>query len=350
MLRDPAIRSFCDVSETVSCEAVYQSAYGSVLGVPVAAGGAIWSGARAAAGRPGMGSPVTAHRAAATAGYVFVLSVLGLAAVLYFGYASFFVLQKLCPAVHAVYVARDRDLPRRRAARTSIVADLAARAAADGPAGGAHAARSRPRWRSSGWSGRCRSSRSSRAESVRRRRRPPRSAGAGGDAGRGADLREWHAWLDQAAARTGDAADGSVKVRADQVQRLSVPVVPPRPGSLYKDVIAKLEAEASRCVQVRDAWTIRSKPSAAPAASTGRRARRPSPCAWRASRNRGPGDGGVALRPPAATDARLDQGRAFARWRRSSDFDAQYPADRSKVREDAQFGSSLASPGTPTFF
>ena len=44
MLRVPDYSSFCDVSETVSCEAVYQSEYGTVYGVPVAAGGAIWSG------------------------------------------------------------------------------------------------------------------------------------------------------------------------------------------------------------------------------------------------------------------------------------------------------------------
>ena len=43
MLADPAYTSFCDVNETVSCEAVLTSQYGSVAGVPVAAGGAIWS-------------------------------------------------------------------------------------------------------------------------------------------------------------------------------------------------------------------------------------------------------------------------------------------------------------------
>ena len=43
ILTDPTYTSFCDVSETVSCEAVYQSEYGTIFGVPVAAGGAIWS-------------------------------------------------------------------------------------------------------------------------------------------------------------------------------------------------------------------------------------------------------------------------------------------------------------------
>ncbi len=103
LLRDPTYSSFCDVSETVSCEAVYQSAYGSFYGVPVAAGGAIWAGLvlLLAAGMGKPGSP----RFGSLAGYVFVLSTIGLAAVLYFGYASFFVLNRLCLLCLAVYVA-----------------------------------------------------------------------------------------------------------------------------------------------------------------------------------------------------------------------------------------------------
>ena len=43
LLADPTYTSFCDVSETVSCEAVMTSRFGYVFGIPVAAGGAIWS-------------------------------------------------------------------------------------------------------------------------------------------------------------------------------------------------------------------------------------------------------------------------------------------------------------------
>jgi uncharacterized membrane protein len=102
LLRDPAYTSFCDVSETVSCEAVYQSAYGSFYGVPVAAGGAIWAGLvfLLAAGMGNPGSP----RYSSIAGYIFVLATIGLAAVLYFGYASFFVLNRVCLLCLAVYV------------------------------------------------------------------------------------------------------------------------------------------------------------------------------------------------------------------------------------------------------
>src|SRR5918995_551492 len=43
LITDPSYSSFCDISETVSCQQVFQSSYGSVAGVPVAAGGAMWS-------------------------------------------------------------------------------------------------------------------------------------------------------------------------------------------------------------------------------------------------------------------------------------------------------------------
>ncbi len=102
LLRDPSYTSFCDVSETVSCEAVLTSSYGSVFGVPVAAGGAIWSLLVLLLALRGMDArkPDTA---AAVAGYIFVLATIGLAAVLYFGYASFFVIQKACPLCIAMY-------------------------------------------------------------------------------------------------------------------------------------------------------------------------------------------------------------------------------------------------------
>lgn len=104
LLRDPSYTSFCDVSETVSCEAVLTSSYGSMFGVPVAAGGAIWSllvlllALRGMDGRKG-------DTTAAVAGYIFVLATIGLAAVLYLGYASFFVIQKACPLCVAMYVS-----------------------------------------------------------------------------------------------------------------------------------------------------------------------------------------------------------------------------------------------------
>jgi uncharacterized membrane protein/protein-disulfide isomerase len=136
LLTDPSYTSFCDVSETVSCEAVITSRFGYVFGIPVAAGGAIWSALvliLAAVGmRPstlGIPAPVpagparepgkksatvappaatkvdAADRAGRVAGYIFILSTVGLAAVLYLGYASFFVLRQMCPLCLTMYAA-----------------------------------------------------------------------------------------------------------------------------------------------------------------------------------------------------------------------------------------------------
>ena len=129
LIADPAYTSFCDVSETVSCEAVLTSRYGSLFGVPVAAGGAIWSAlvlllglfAMRPAAAPAVSGPAKAgrhessakagrydgneDRAARVAGYIFLLSTIGLAGVLYLGYASFFVLRQMCPLCMAMYVS-----------------------------------------------------------------------------------------------------------------------------------------------------------------------------------------------------------------------------------------------------
>jgi len=149
ILADPSYTSICDISETVSCEAVMTSRFGSVFGVPVAAGGAIWSALvlllgvvgmrpstlRPAQGRPepsrgttvarpsptlgvtpsmpkgqGVpgrveGPPPRSEEAGRVAGYIFVLSTIGLAGVLYLGYASFFILRQMCPVCVTMYVA-----------------------------------------------------------------------------------------------------------------------------------------------------------------------------------------------------------------------------------------------------
>jgi uncharacterized membrane protein len=104
LIADPTYQSFCDVTETVSCEAVYRSAYGTVAGVPVAAGGAIWSALVLILAAYGLRVPST-PAASRSAGYIFILSIVGLAATFYYGYASFVVLQKTCPLCVAVYVA-----------------------------------------------------------------------------------------------------------------------------------------------------------------------------------------------------------------------------------------------------
>jgi len=104
MLADPSYTSFCDVNATVSCEAVLTSQYGSVAGVPVAAGGAIWSALILLLAVAGM-KPARSADAEAVGGYIFILSTIGLAGVLYLGYASFFILRQMCPLCMTMYVA-----------------------------------------------------------------------------------------------------------------------------------------------------------------------------------------------------------------------------------------------------
>src|SRR3954449_7149962 len=91
LLRNPDYASFCDINATISCKSAYLSRYGSIGGVPVAVGGVVFFawvllmlwGAR---GR--------SRIADSTPAYLFAGSTLGLAVVLYLGYASFFVLKE----------------------------------------------------------------------------------------------------------------------------------------------------------------------------------------------------------------------------------------------------------------
>jgi uncharacterized membrane protein/protein-disulfide isomerase len=102
LLVNPGYTSFCDINATVSCKQAYLSRYGSVAGVPVAVGGIVfftlvllllWAGRK--------GSPA----ADSAPSYIFTLSTIGLAVVLYLGYASFFILKEVCPLCVATYVA-----------------------------------------------------------------------------------------------------------------------------------------------------------------------------------------------------------------------------------------------------
>lgn len=103
MLADPGYASFCDINASVSCTQVYQSRYGSVLGVPVALGGVIWFAAVLLLTYAGARAP----RAAIpnVSGYLLLWSTVGLAVAMYMAYASFFVLGTICLLCVVVYVA-----------------------------------------------------------------------------------------------------------------------------------------------------------------------------------------------------------------------------------------------------
>ena len=103
LLTDASYTSFCDVNASVSCTQAYLSQYGSVWGVPVAIGGVLFFALVLAivglAGRPASKSRENAP------GYVFVLSTIGLAFVLYLGWASYVVLKIFCILCALTYVA-----------------------------------------------------------------------------------------------------------------------------------------------------------------------------------------------------------------------------------------------------
>jgi uncharacterized membrane protein/protein-disulfide isomerase len=104
LITDPTYQSFCDVNETFACQQVLRSQYATIGGIPVAVGGAIWSALILMLSVWGMKAPKS-ETASRAAGYVFVLSTIGLAAVFYLAYASFFVLRTACPICMTMYVS-----------------------------------------------------------------------------------------------------------------------------------------------------------------------------------------------------------------------------------------------------
>ena len=103
MLHDPTYTSFCDVSETVSCTQVYASRFSTFRGVPVAVFGALAFVAAALLSIAGLTARQQVRES--VPGYLFVLSTLSLAVVLYLGYASFFLLKAVCLLCLTTYAA-----------------------------------------------------------------------------------------------------------------------------------------------------------------------------------------------------------------------------------------------------
>jgi uncharacterized membrane protein/protein-disulfide isomerase len=103
LLANPSYTSFCDVNQTVSCTQAYLSRYGSVAGIPVALFGAIFFAfVMVCAAIERMG-PVAIKDSFPA--YLFVLSTIGLAVVLYLAYAAFFVLKAVCLMCLTTYAA-----------------------------------------------------------------------------------------------------------------------------------------------------------------------------------------------------------------------------------------------------
>jgi uncharacterized membrane protein/protein-disulfide isomerase len=103
LLNDPTYLSFCDVNATVSCTQVYMSRFSTVRGIPVAIFGALWFVVAALLSASGMAARPSVRES--VPGYLFVLSTLALAVVLYLGYASFMVLHAVCILCLITYAA-----------------------------------------------------------------------------------------------------------------------------------------------------------------------------------------------------------------------------------------------------
>jgi uncharacterized membrane protein/protein-disulfide isomerase len=95
VLQDPLYTSFCDISATLSCTEVYQSRFGTLLGVPVSIFGGLWF---VCVGLLAVGGMVAKSQVRESIpGYIFALATLALAAVLYLLYASIVILKAYCP-------------------------------------------------------------------------------------------------------------------------------------------------------------------------------------------------------------------------------------------------------------
>jgi protein-disulfide isomerase/uncharacterized membrane protein len=103
LLYDPRYLSFCDVNATVSCTQVYLSRFSTVRGIPVALFGAMWFVVAGLLSVSAMTARATVRES--VPGYLFVLSTLALAVVLYLGYASFVLLKAVCLVCLITYAA-----------------------------------------------------------------------------------------------------------------------------------------------------------------------------------------------------------------------------------------------------
>jgi uncharacterized membrane protein len=103
LVTDPSYSSACDISATVSCTQAYLSRYGSFWGVPVALGGVLHFALVLLLSA--LGSRGNDAERENIAGYIFVLSTVALAFVLYLAWASFFQLKAVCLLCVTTYVA-----------------------------------------------------------------------------------------------------------------------------------------------------------------------------------------------------------------------------------------------------
>jgi protein-disulfide isomerase/uncharacterized membrane protein len=103
LLTEPGYSSFCDVSATVNCTQAYLSQYGSLWGVPVALFGVFFF--TLVLLLAGVGGRKSASARDAIPAYIFAASTVGLAFILYLGWASYVQLKTFCLLCAITYIS-----------------------------------------------------------------------------------------------------------------------------------------------------------------------------------------------------------------------------------------------------
>jgi protein-disulfide isomerase/uncharacterized membrane protein len=341
LLSNPSYLSFCDVSETVSCTQVYASQYGTMMGVSVAVYGAIFFAFTTLLAAAALIGPASVRDS--VPGYLFAASTIGLAVILYLGYASLVILKLVCVVCVVTYAAviglflvsgaatalPMSSLPRRLGGDLKTLRDspLAMALSALFVVGAVAALVFFPRER----------------ESVMASATPAIDAAPAADT-RAADFERWYA--SQRRVPIDAAADGAkvVIVKFNDYQC-------PACGQSYldyKSVLAKYDSSRPGDVRVvmkdfpleAECNTGGSHQAACEAAVAVRLARETGKAAaleeWLYSNQ-------TNMTPDRVRQAAREIGGVV-------DFEARYQATLAQVRADADYGRQLGIRSTPTFF
>jgi uncharacterized membrane protein len=349
LLTDPSYSPGCDISSSINCRQVLQSRYATVAGVPVAAGGAIWSAAVLLLAVWGM-RHTSSELAGRVAGYIFVLATIGLAAVFYYGYASFFVLRTACPMCMAMYVSVGGVFLASAAAATSLTA-IPARLGEDLKA----LTRSqRGTTLAVGWL----------AASIALVVLFPRAEAFGSQAPSVVDaipepemesltpeqVAEWEKYLDSQTPLTesGLLPTGATKVRFIKFNDYQCPSCR-QTWAMYRGIIAKYEKQYPG-VFVFETKDMPLEPECGLASNHMMACEAAAAVRLARGRNKGIEMETWLFNNQSFQMTRDDVKRGLREVAQITDFDAQYAGQLPAIRADVQLGTKLGVTGTPTFY
>ena len=349
LMTDPAYASFCDISETVSCQQVLESSYATVAGVPIAAGGAIWALAVLLLAVFGM-RHTSSELAGRVAGYIFVLGTIGLAVVFYYGYASFFVLGAACPICMTMYVSVAGIFLASAAAATSLTS-IPARLGED--------VRGLTRSQSGttltvAWA-------AAAIALIVLWPRPEAFGTAGPTAVEAIpepelealtpdQLTEWNTYLDSQTPLTeaGLLPTDPMKVRFIKFNDYQCPSCR-QTWALYRGVIAKYEKEYPG-VFVFETKDLPLEPECGLASNHTMACEAAAAVRLAKAKNKGPEMEAWLFNNQSFQMTRDDVKRGLSEVAQISDFDQQYESQLPAIRADVQLGTKLGVTGTPTFY